>query len=74
MLNKSLANECGLDYDEVMADNHPQVTAEDFTYECLLCSEHSPLSEFKDTEFDGDLFGVCPCCGQYAMIQEVRVD
>jgi len=69
-----LAEECGLDPDEAMADQGlVDLAQEDFDplYECYVCYEQSLLSEFEDTENDGDVCGVCPKCGQHTMILEV---
>ena len=71
--DEMLAEECGLDYDEVMADDNT-LTAEDFIYECAQCGERSPLSDFKDTECDGDVWGTCPKCGKHTMIFELTSD
>ena len=46
-------------------------TKEDYEkdlYECMACNTISPLIDFEDTEWDGDVFGICPKCGKYAMI------
>lgn len=68
--DEMLAEECGLDYDEVMADDNT-LTAEDFIYECAQCKEPSPLNDFTDTECDGDVWGTCPKCGKHTMIFEI---
>jgi oligoribonuclease NrnB/cAMP/cGMP phosphodiesterase (DHH superfamily) len=69
-LDELLAEECGLDYDEVMADDNT-LSASDFVYECAKCGERSPLDEFEDTECDGDVWGTCPKCGKHTMIFDV---
>ena len=74
--DEMLAEECGLDYDEVTAvtadDN--TLSAEDFLYECAQCEAHLPLSAFTDTEWDGDIWGICPKCGKHTMIFELTSD
>lgn len=70
-----LAEESGLDYDEIMSDQSlADLGPQDFMYECGACDEISHLSEYEDLDHDGDTFGQCPKCGTYCMIIEVRHD
>ena len=52
-----LAEEAGVDK-EVFGD----------LYECVRCDEVKDLSEFIDTECDGDVIGTCPSCGTRTII------
>ena len=52
-----LAEEAGVDK-EVFGD----------LYECGRCDEVRDLSEFKDTECDGDVIGTCPNCGTRTLL------
>lgn len=58
-----LAEECGVDYDEVTSDQN-NLCQEDFEdlYECAHCNAVHPLVKFEDTEHDGDVIGTCPTC------------
>lgn len=40
-------------------------------YECMQCHTISPFDDFEDLECDGDIWGLCPHCGQTGMILEV---
>ena len=40
-------------------------------YECVGCDEVKDLSEFIDTECDGDVIGTCPNCGTRTMLLPV---
>jgi len=44
-----LAEECGLDYDEVMADNNT-LSAKDFTYQCAQCAELNGMQEIAELQ------------------------
>lgn len=37
-------------------------------YECGYCDAIKDLSEFIDTECDGDVIGTCPSCGTRTII------
>ena len=37
-------------------------------YECGSCDAIKDLSEFIDTEWDGDVIGTCPNCGTRTII------
>ena len=52
-----LAEEAGVDK-EVFGD----------LYECARCDEVKDLSEFIDTEYDGDVIGTCPNCGTRTLL------
>ena len=56
-----LAEESGVDYDEVTSDSRD-------LYECGSCDEVMDLSKFIDTEYDGDVIGTCPNCGTRTLI------
>ena len=43
-------------------------TSESNLYECGYCDAIKDLSEFKDTEYDGDVIGTCPNCGTRTLI------
>lgn len=43
-------------------------------YECMKCGNISDLDTYKDTECDGDVWGVCPKCETFTMILEVDED
>ena len=57
------------DYDEVFS-LHNDLSKEVFgdLYECAICDEIRDLSEFIDTECDGDVIGTCPNCGTRTML------
>ena len=40
-------------------------------YECMNCHSIHNLDEYKDTECDGDVFGVCPTCNKTSVLIEV---
>ncbi len=40
-------------------------------YECMKCHTISPLDDFENLEWDSDIRGLCPHCGQTGMILEV---
>ena len=67
-----LAEESGVDYDEVFS-LHNDLSKAVFgdLYECCRCDEIRDLSEFKDTEYDGDVIGTCPNCGTRTIILPV---
>ena len=63
-----LAEESGVDYDETFS-LHNDLSKD--LYECARCDEIRDLSEFKDTEYDGDVIGTCPNCGTRTIILPV---
>ncbi len=64
-----ISEESFIDYDEVFS-LHNDLSKEVFgdLYECGSCDEIRDLSEFKDTECDGDVIGNCPNCGTRTLI------
>ena len=64
-----LAEESGVDYDEIFS-LHNELSKEVFgdLYECGYCDAIKDLSEFLDTECDGDVIGTCPNCGTRTLI------
>ena len=40
-------------------------------YECVNCNSIHNLDEYKDTEYDGDVFGKCPICNKTSVLIEV---
>ena len=69
MSGSRIAEESGVDYDEVFS-LHNDLSKEVFgdLYECARCDEIRDLSEFIDTECDGDVIGTCPNCGTRTML------
>lgn len=61
MNGSRIAEESGVDYDEVTSDSKD-------LYECGRCDEIIDLSKFIDTECDGDVIGTCPNCGTRTLI------
>lgn len=67
-----ISEESFIDYDEVFS-LHNDLSKEVFgdLYECAGCDEVRDLSEFKDTECDGDVIGTCPNCGTRTLLLPV---
>ena len=67
-----IAEDCFIHYDEVFS-LHNDLSKEVFgdLYECVGCDEVKDLSEFIDTECDGDVIGTCPNCGTRTMLLPV---
>ena len=67
-----ISEEFFIDYDEV-SSLHNDLSKEVFgdLYECGRCDEVKDLSEFIDTECDGDVIGTCPNCGTRTMLLPV---
>lgn len=62
-----LAEESGVDYDEVFSLHNDLGDL----YECARCGEIRDLSEFINTECDGDVIGTCPNCGTRTLLLPV---
>jgi len=45
-----------------------QAIKHDSLYECCNCSYEGSLDKFEDTEYDGDVWGMCPECHSNAML------
>lgn len=70
MYRELIAEEQGVDLSDQTLP-----TKEDYMsdkYQCLHCDAIAPLSEYKDTECDGDITGICPHCHSNAILLEVR--
>ena len=72
-LNESLAHESGLELDGLYADNN-NLTKSDFQFQCAYCDYIGTGEDFKDTEYDGDIIGLCPNCKEHRILIDLNVE
>ena len=66
MEQEYLAHESGLDLDEI---TEYALTKDDFKFECSHCGYIG--SDFKDMEEDKDIWGTCPKCHRFTIVNEI---